>query len=381
MTNRIFWKKQIEEAWKHRSILWLSGIRRVGKTYLCQSLADTEYYDCELPLTRIQLENPEHFLSQKNNKRLVLDEIHRLDNPSELLKIAADHYPNTKIIATGSSTLSASKKFKDTLTGRKIELWLTPMLLDESSYFGNSDLQHRLLQGGLPPFFLSETLPFRDYQEWLDAYWARDIQELFRLEKRYSFLKFTEMILAQSGSIFDATRFSTPCEVSRTTIMNYLAVLEATFVAHIIRPFSQHRPTEIISAPKVYGFDTGFVCYSKGWTQLRKEDMGLLWKHCVLNEMQGYLQTKKAHYWRDKQGHEIDFIWMTRENANQPTAIECKWSINEFNPKNMQAFRKNYPTGKNFVVSPEIKESFEKPYHGINVQFVNSKNLVEWLQN
>lgn len=381
MTNRIFWKKQIEEAWEHRSILWLSGIRRVGKTYLCQSLADIEYYDCELPLTRIQLENPEHFLSQKNNKRLVLDEIHRLDNPSELLKIAADHYPHTKIIATGSSTLSASKKFKDTLTGRKIELWLTPMLLDESSYFGNSDLQHRFLQGGLPPFFLSETLPSRDYQEWLDAYWARDIQELFRLEKRYSFLKFTEMILAQSGSIFDATRFSTPCEVSRTTIMNYLAVLEATFVAHIIRPFSQHRPTEIISAPKVYGFDTGFVCYSKGWTQLRKEDMGLLWEHCVLNEIQGYLQTKKVHYWRDKQGHEIDFIWITRENANQPTAIECKWSINEFNPKNMQTFRKHYPTGKNFVVSPEIKESFEKSYQDIHIKFVNSKSLVEWLQN
>jgi len=48
-----------------------------------------------------------------------LDEVHRLDNPSELLKIAADHYPDLKIIATGSSTLGASDRFKDTLTGRK----------------------------------------------------------------------------------------------------------------------------------------------------------------------------------------------------------------------------------------------------------------------
>ena len=55
-----------------------------------------------------------------------------------------------------------------------------------------------------------------------------------------------------------------PCEVSRTTISNYLKALEATFVAHVVRPFSTHRPTEIVSAPKVYGFDTGFVATVAG---------------------------------------------------------------------------------------------------------------------
>jgi hypothetical protein len=37
-------------------------------------------------------------------------------NPSELLKIAADHFPEVKLIATGSSTLGTSAKFRDTLT-------------------------------------------------------------------------------------------------------------------------------------------------------------------------------------------------------------------------------------------------------------------------
>src|SRR3989338_2005100 len=140
----------------------------------------------------------------------------------------------------------------------------------------------------------------------MDAYWAKDIQELFRLEKKYSFQKFIELIMAQSGSIFEATRFTTPCEVSRTTITNYLKVLEATFVAHVIHPFSFHRPTEIISAPKIYGFDTGFVCYYRGWHQLREEDLGILWEHYVLNEIQARLHTRRIHYWRDKRGHEMD---------------------------------------------------------------------------
>jgi hypothetical protein len=40
--------------------------------------------------------------------------------------------------------------------------------------------------------------------------------------------------------------------VSRTTIVDYLTALEATFVVHVLRPFSTRRPREIVSAPKVY---------------------------------------------------------------------------------------------------------------------------------
>ena len=47
-------------------------------------------------------------------------------------------------------------------------------------------------------------------------------------------MKFAEMLFAQSGGISEANRFARPCEVSRTTISNYLSVLEATFVVHVI---------------------------------------------------------------------------------------------------------------------------------------------------
>ncbi len=38
----------------------------------------------------------------------------------------------------------------------------------------------------LPPVFLSLELPERDFQEWMDAYWAKDIQKLFRRERPFS---------------------------------------------------------------------------------------------------------------------------------------------------------------------------------------------------
>lgn len=386
--NRPFWQKLIEDAWAQKNIIWLMGVRRVGKTSLCQSLENIEYLDCERPRVRQLFEDPESFLASKKGKRLVLDEIHRLDNPSEILKLAADHYKDVKIIATGSSTLGASTKFKDTLTGRKREIWLTPLLLQEMAIFGNENLNHRFLFGGFPSFFAQQKLPEQDFREWIDAYWAKDIQELFRVEKRYSFQKFVELLLAYGGGIFEASKFAAACEVSRQTISNYLAILEETFVAHVIRPYSTHKPTEIISAAKVYGFDTGFACYAKGLRELRKEDRGFLWEMCVLNELQAKLQTRSINYWRSKKGHEIDFV-LENKATTELIAIECKFSSSEDSlgkstitaiAKNIEAFRRLYPNGKNFVVSSDVDMSFERKHGEITLIFVNTTDLIKKLQ-
>lgn len=196
-----YWIERVTKAWERRSVLWLAGVRRVGKTFLCQSLDGVEYFDCELPRTRRAMEDPESFLGELRGRRIVLDEVHRLSNPSELLKIAADHFPETGVLATGSSTLEATAKFRDTLAGRKETIWLTSMLLPDLEAFGRVDLGHRFLRGGLPPFFLAGDPPERDFQEWMDAYWAKDIQELFRLERRSSFQRLTELLFAQSGGM------------------------------------------------------------------------------------------------------------------------------------------------------------------------------------
>ena len=376
--KRQFWLQYIEDSWKRRSVLWLSGVRRVGKTCLCQSLQDVEYFDCELPNTRREMENPEAFLESCQSKRIVLDEIHRLGNPSELLKIAADHYPKIKVIATGSSSLGASTKFRDTLTGRKFEIWLPPMLSVDLQDFRISDFKHRLFRGGLPPFILSKDYPDREFQEWMDEHWAKDIQELFRLERRYSYQKFAELLFAQSGGIFEATKFARPCEVSRTTITNYLSVLELTYVIHIVRPFSSRRATEIVSAPKVYAFDTGFICYFKGWETLRREDLGILWEHYVLNEIQGKFQDRRILYWRDKRHHEVDFVW--KRKGKGTIAIECKWSADQFEPSGMKAFRHLYPEGKNYVVAYDVRRSFQRTYKNLSVEFLNLAQLIENLE-
>ena len=376
---RGFWLDILERAWTRRNVLWLSGVRRTGKTILCQSLPDIEYFDCELPRTRQRMEDPESFLQSLDGKRVVLDEIHRLANPSELLKIAADHFPKVRLLATGSSSLGASSRFRDTLTGRKSDIWLTPMMSRDLLDFGGQGVDERLLKGGLPPFFLAPVTDGRSCQDWLDAYWAKDILELFRLERRHSFLRFAELLFSRSGGIFEASRFSGECEVSRTTISNYLVVMEATYLVHVIRPYSSRRASEIVSAPKVFAFDTGFVCHFKGIDALRPEDRGLLWEHYVLNEMHARLQTRAVGYWRDKRGHEVDFI--VSRPAKAPIAIECKWSARDFDAKNLAAFRRQHPGGANYIVATDVKEEFPQLFGAVDVRFVNLETLIGLLDS
>ena len=378
MRTRHFWLAALGEAWRRRSVVWLSGVRRGGKTTLAQALAGIEYFDCELPRVRRELADPEAILAALAGRTVVFDEIHRLGDPAQLLKIAADHFPATRVLATGSSTLGASRKFRDTLAGRKAEVWLTPMMTADLADFGAPDLRHRLLHGGLPPFFLAPEFPERDFQEWTDAYWARDIQELFRLERRHSFQRFAELLFVQSGGMFEAARFARDCEVSRTTIINYLAVLEATFVVHVLKPFSSRRATEIIAAPKVYGFDTGFVCHARGWSVPREDDLGLLWEHFVLNELHARLQTRDIGYWRDKRQHEIDFIFKRR--GKPPIAIECKWSAEGFDARNVAAFRRVHPNGENFVVSRDLQRAYQRTLAGCDIQFVGLDELIARLR-
>jgi len=374
MVTRPFWISKLEKALARRPIVWLSGVRRSGKTFLCNSLAKKEYFDCEIPSVRRDLEDVETFLKDRKGL-IILDEIHRLSNPAEILKIAADHVPHVRIIATGSSSLQASRKFRDTLTGRKEEVHLTPLISDDLTAFGNTDITHRFINGGLPPFFMNPSLPENDFQEWIDSYWAKDILELFRLERRHSFQKFIELLFVNSGGIFEASGYAKPCEISRASVANYLAVLEATSTVHILRPFSSRSSSEIIAAPKVYAFDTGFICYFRGWNSLREEYRGGMWEHYILNELTARTGRSQLFYWRDKRGHEIDFVRIPARSA-PPVAIECKWSPDHFDPLNINIFRRRYPAGENWVVCRNLPHPFEKRVNDIVIQFLDLDHLI-----
>ena len=373
MISRPFWHERIESCWRKAPIVWLSGVRRVGKTTLAETIENAEFLNCDLPSSHHLLADPEAFYRSLAKPRLILDEVHQLPDPSRLLKIGADAFPKLKILATGSSTLAATHKFRDSLAGRKRNLHLVPVRHDELPAFGIRDLRHRLFRGGLPPALLAEDYDPGFYSEWLDSYYARDVQELFRVEKRGGFLKLVESVLRLSGGQMEATALSQLCGLSRPTVLNYLDVLELTHVAAFIRPYSGGGKRELVRQPKVYGFDTGFVAFARGWTQLRPEDCGLLWEHLVLDRLLSDSAEPEIMYWRDKDQHEIDFVIPAGRGAVD--AIECKWDATRFDPKNLQVFRSLHPTGKNLVVATNVTKPYTRNIGGLSITFAGLDDL------
>ncbi|MBM4242917.1 MAG: ATP-binding protein [Deltaproteobacteria bacterium] len=372
MIHRQIWVDRIERAWRQAPIVWLSGVRRVGKTTLARTLAGEHYFNCDLPSVAARTAEPERFWASQKGRVVVLDEVHQLPDPSRLLKIAADAYPGLRVLATGSSTLAATRKFRDALTGRKREVVLLPVLAEETDAFG-ANIEQRLHRGGLPPALLAERSDPELYAEWLDSFFARDVQELFRIGKRTAFLRVLETLLRQSGGLLDVSSLSRTCDVSRPTALGWLEALQVMHAIHVVRPFHGGGTRELVRQPKVYGFDTGFVAHVRGWDRLRTDDCGPLWEHLVRDTLASLPGGRAVQFWRDKAKREVDFV-VPRGRASCD-AIECKWSAAAFDPGALKAFRALHPSGRNLVVTPDPGDPYERRLGGLTVTFCGAVHL------
>jgi len=342
---------------------------------LAKMISGAQYYNCDMPSVVKQLGDPEYFFRNiRDGSIIIFDEIHRLENPDIVLKIAADEFPGLKILATGSSTLSAVKKFRDSLTGRKINLYFPPVLWNEClSDFKINDIDRRLLFGGLPELLLADRINYDFYSEWIDSYYARDIQELFNIRNRTGFLKLLNIIFLQSGGLMDVSGLAKNAGLSRPTVLMHLEALQTAHAVNVVPPFFGGGRKEIVKRPKIYAFDTGFVSFVNGWGEIRDDDRGLLWEHLVLDMLK--VKFKNVFYWRNKNKNEVDFV--IKKHGNVVDTFECKVNPLKFDPQSLLLFRKFYPKGNNYCLSPHIPNPYFQRFNDVEVKFISTADRVE----
>ena len=380
MVPRPVWLQRIEDAWREAPIAWLCGVRRCGKTTLAESLGEDRvlYVNCDLPTVEDRVRDPQLFFRSATKPVVVFDEIHQLRDPTRLLKIGADAFPKLKILASGSSTLAASKKFRDTLTGRKRAVHLVPVLWTELPAFG-VPLEQRLFLGGLPPALLAGAKKPAFYREWVDSFFARDIQRLFGFRDMNRFNALFEYILRQSGGQLEVTKTAAALGITRPTVESHLRALEITTAVTLVRPFHGGGQNELVKMAKVYAFDTGFVSFARGWDPLRAEDFGVLWEHVVLEHLQAHFPDMPVRYWRDKAGRELDYVLTHRRD--EVDAIECKRDAASFDSFSLEVFRSYYRNGRNYLVTPSGEPAYMKRYGKLEVKICTPADLHPSVRN
>ena len=359
MIGRPIWLQRLHDGWNRRPVGWLSGVRRVGKTTLSRMIPEARYLNCDLPSVQRSLADAELFLEGlAPDAVVVFDEVHRLADPSQLLKIAADEYADLRVLATGSSTLAATGKFRDSLAGRKFELHLPPVPWDECiDTFGIADLDRRLLNGGLPEALLAERPDPEFYSEWIDSFYARDILELFSIRNRQGFLSLLRLLLRRSGGQVDYSSLASLTELGRPTVRAHVEAMVTAHVVRLLKPFHGDSKQEIVSRAKCYAFDTGFIAFERGWEQIRAEDRGILWEHLVLDALLMRHHENDVLYWQDKSKREVDFVVRRAEGAVD--AVECKVNPDRLNSKPIEVFRRMHPKGGNYVVTPLDRKPYQ----------------------
>ncbi len=93
--------------------------------------------------------------------------------------------------------------------------------------------------------------------------------------------------------------------------------------------------------PRPDGTDKIAQAWNERRGVLRAEDCGNLWEHLVLDELAFEIPADELHYWRDKQGAEVDFVW--KAHGKLPVAIERKWRAEQTNGRAQATFPSLYP--------------------------------------
>jgi predicted AAA+ superfamily ATPase len=70
MVSRPFWLNRIVTCWSKAPIVWLSGVRRVGKT-IAAEVADADFLNCDLRSSQQILADPEAFYRSLTKPRLI----------------------------------------------------------------------------------------------------------------------------------------------------------------------------------------------------------------------------------------------------------------------------------------------------------------------
>ena len=326
---------------------------------------------------------------------LFIDEFQYAEKGGKKLKYLYDHYPNKKILITGSSVSEMTVKGLKFLTGRIFNFVLYPLSFEEFLRYRDKklykiynekkgmmedwirsktrfDISRNLcsrfeklrkeytIYGGYPRVVLSEDTEEKKtvIKNIINTYLLREIRDILDISDDREVKKLMKLLSLQTGELTTYTNLSDRSGYTHQELKKKLNILEHTFVIKLLAPFFTNKQKEIVKTPKVYFFDNGFRngLIDNFQPLENRMDRGELNENFFFSH--AIRKTKNLRYWRSKGKAEVDFV-LKNENV-YPFEIKTTPKVT----RSLRSFSDRYEPEYCFVVNEaELSERSEDKFY------------------
>ena len=382
-----------------RQIIVITGLRRTGKTVLMHHLIghllknrvkaeNIMYFNFDLLIEDLDILFNKYKESvnidyKKDKVYIFLDEIQKLKDWQNKIKIYYDLYPNIKFFVSGSSSLFIKKRTKESLAGRSFDFQISPLNFLEYIKLKNKEdlmqninlhkteikdeIKEYIKTGGFPELIKEKNeFGIKKYIKELiiDKIVYIDIPEVFKIDEPALLQNLISIISSSPGMIIDYETIAADLKRNRKTISNYLFYLEEAFLIKKVYNFSKNRLTSEKKSKKFYPASISLAF-------LYDADYGKVIESLVL-------QNSVFKFFYRKGDKEIDFINIDTKKEICPIEVKTGKNIDKETKKSMLDFMKKYNVKKGIIITQEHESEEKIEWFGIKkeIKFIP---LWKWL--
>lgn len=342
-------------------VVGLLGPRQSGKTTLAKELFPKKPYVSfeNQDTVLLAIRDPRAFLSAYKNGA-VFDEIQRAPQLLSYLQELVDAHKKKAglFVITGSQNLLLLETITQTLAGRIAFIQLLPFSLTElrDTNFGKQTLDGFLFRGGYPRLYQQRIAPTDYYPNYLLTYVERDVRQIKNISNLALFQRFLKICATRTGQQLNYSAIANDCGIDQKTVLNWLGILEASFIAFRLQPYYNNLGKRLLQMPKLYFYDTG-LCSSlleiENEKQMANHPLrGALMENLMIIELLKSRLNRglrsNLFYWRDRTGNEIDLL-LDQSDAVVPIEIKSSTTFHLDFLKGIRYWQK---------LNPKLKSSY-----------------------
>lgn len=350
-------QKRVEEALRTRRGVHLTGARQTGKTTLA-GVVETKAmrrYTMDNAMSReAARDDPQGFVARKPGETLVVDEVQKVPELLEAIKMAVDRSGERgQYLLTGSANLRFARKVKDTLAGRLGVVRLRGVTLGEvrgnapgfleaafAREFGGMerkadamDKRGVLREGFLGGYPEPREFGARARREWyrgyLDDLATKDVQDVADIRKVGDLKAAALWVVAHSAQFFAMEELAAKAGVARATAENYLEALRGLYLADRVPAWTGSDYGWVGKRPKWVAADAGLMANLLGWNEeevyLDGGRSGKFVETWAYQQLAALAEAEGGYaiwHYRDAKKREID--WLVEREDGALLGVEVK---------------------------------------------------------